>query len=147
MNIAKLGNAVPGMLLRSPFHRLMSSRYLLLTFVGRKSGRSFRTPVAYLRRGNEVMVTTDSRWWSNLLAESRVLLTLKGRTHTATAHVVQDPHEAMEGLAALVETIPFYGRFADVRRDDRGRANPDDVKRAIEEGRVLIKLQLGAPTP
>ena len=147
MGLGKLGNAFPTMLLRSPLHHLMSRRYLLLTFVGRKSGRSYQTPVAYLRQGDEIIITTDSRWWLNLLKEPRVLVTVKGTTTSATARVVQDNDQSVEGLAALVESIPFYGKFAHVRRDEQGRADHRDVRRAIDDGRVLISLELDPPPP
>ena len=42
----KLANQVPAMILRSPVHGMLSSRYLVLEFTGRMSGRRFRTPVA-----------------------------------------------------------------------------------------------------
>ena len=142
MKASKLANTVPALVLRSPLHRLMSGRYLLLTFVGRKSGHTYTTPVAYLRQHNTIILTTDSRWWSNLLETPQVTVTLRGTDHPATAEVVQNTEEAVEGLAALVEAMPSYGRFANVRRDERGRANGEDARRAIDEGRVLIRLQL-----
>lgn len=45
---SQLMNCVPQLLLRSPLHGLMSNRYLLITFTGRKSGKRYTTPVAYL---------------------------------------------------------------------------------------------------
>jgi hypothetical protein len=42
----RLMNKFPAMLLRSPLHGLMSKRFLLLTFTGRKSGRKHTIPVA-----------------------------------------------------------------------------------------------------
>ena len=142
MKLSRLGNAVPVLILRSPLHRLMSSRSLLLTFVGRKSGRTYTTPVAYLGDDDSVILTTDSRWWSNLLTTPRVDVHIRGQARQATARVVQDADEAIDGLAALVEAMPSYGRFAGVRRDEHGGADYGDARRAIEDGRVLIKLQL-----
>jgi deazaflavin-dependent oxidoreductase (nitroreductase family) len=147
VKLHKLGNLFPGLILTSPLHRLMSGRYLLLTFKGRKSGRSYTTPVAYVQRGDAVILTTDSPWWSNLVAGAPVNVRLKGKMRSGTAHPVAKRDDAAEGLAALVEAIPWYGKFAGVRRDEHGRANRADVGRAIDGGRVLIRIALQrAPT-
>ena len=63
---AKIMNKVPAAVLRSPLHRAMSDKYLLLTFTGRKSGKRHTTPVAYLKEGETLLMTADSPWWKNL---------------------------------------------------------------------------------
>lgn len=108
MKLSDVGNAFPKLILCSPLHPLMSRRYLLLTFTGRKSGRSYTTPVAYLTREKTVILTTDSRWWSNLVNGAPVSVRLRGAHHTGTAYPIRNQREAVEGLAALVEAIPSY---------------------------------------
>ena len=56
-----LTNLVPAAILSSPLHRLLSSKRLVLTFTGRRSGTRYTTPVNYLQRGREVLITTDSK--------------------------------------------------------------------------------------
>ncbi len=146
MKLRRFGNAFPKLILTSPLHRVMSGRYLLLTFTGRTSGRSFTTPVAYLQTDDTIIITTDSPWWSNLLPEARVEVRLRGTRRFATAYPVRQRDEAIEGAASLVEAIPSYGRFAGVRRDGEGRAVRADVTRAIDGGRVLIRIDL-SPLP
>ena len=63
---ARAMNRVPAAVLRSPLHRVMSGKYLLLSFTGRKSGRRYTTPLAYLAKGDDLLMTTDSPWWRNL---------------------------------------------------------------------------------
>lgn len=142
MDAKKTLNALPRYILRSPLHRLMSDRYMLLSFLGRRSGHTYTTPVAYLRQGGTVILTTDSPWWLNLVDSPWVEVTLRGDAHAGRAEVIRATDEAVEGLSALVEALPSYGRFADVRRDDEGRANREDATRAIQNGRVLIRLEL-----
>ena len=142
MKLSNLGNTFPKLILSSPFHPLMSGRYLLLTFTGRKSGRSYTTPVAYLKRGDTIVLTTDSPWWSNLIDGPSVQVCLKGRVRSGSAQPIRHREEAVEGLEALVEAIPSYGRFAGVRRDKEGRADHSDAIRAMHKGRVLIKIEL-----
>ncbi len=50
----KVINPIMGLLLRSPLPGPVGKRLLLLEYTGRKSGKSFRLPVAYVREGREV---------------------------------------------------------------------------------------------
>jgi deazaflavin-dependent oxidoreductase (nitroreductase family) len=142
VKVGNLGNTFPKLILSSPLHPVMSKRYLLLTFIGRKSGRSYTTPVAYLKQEDTIILTTDSPWWSNLVYGAPVVVRLRGASLSGMAHPIRDRDEAVEGLAALVEAIPAYGRFAGVRRDEEGRADEADATRAIDGGRVLIRIEL-----
>src|ERR1035438_788604 len=45
----------------SPGPDLEGSKRLVLTFTGRRSGTRYTTPVNYLQRGREVLITTDSK--------------------------------------------------------------------------------------
>jgi hypothetical protein len=82
------------MILRSPLHRLLSSRYLVIEFTGRKSGRRYRTPVAYVRDGERILVATDSRSWHNFTTPARVRLWLRGRPVNGTATAMSDPGDS-----------------------------------------------------
>ena len=65
----------------------------MITYTGRRSGRTFRTPVAYRRRGDEIEIAANlpdaKTWWRNFVGEGGpVSLTLDGaeRTGHAVAH-------------------------------------------------------------
>ena len=49
-------NPVARFLLATPLHSLMSSRLMLLRFSRRKTGRSYTTPVSYVRVGDSPLV-------------------------------------------------------------------------------------------
>ena len=57
-------------MLRSPAHRLLSGRLLLLTYTGRRSGTQYTIPVQYVRDGEALLVTVGwperKLWWRNL---------------------------------------------------------------------------------
>ena len=59
--------------LRSPFHRLASGRFALITYTGRRSGRQYTIPVFYRDKGDEVTIAVgwpDRKvWWRNLTGE------------------------------------------------------------------------------
>ena len=56
MRLQKLYNPIVAAILRSPLHAAMSNSTMLLTFSGRKSGRTYTTPVNYVRDGDELLV-------------------------------------------------------------------------------------------
>jgi F420H(2)-dependent quinone reductase len=65
----------------------------MITYTGRRSGRTFSTPVAYRRRGDEIEIAANlpdaKTWWRNFVGEGGpVLLTLDGaeREGHAVAH-------------------------------------------------------------
>ncbi len=140
-----LANRVPAAILCSPLHRLLSGKRLVLTFTGRRSGTRYATPVNYLQRGRELVITTDSRWAHNLDGGAPVQLQLRGRQVQASAEVVRDHALVVEALTALVRDHPPYGRWAHIHVGNDGTPNPADVHAEVTGGRVLVRVQL-APT-
>lgn len=145
MRMSRLTNAVPSLVLHSPGHRLMSGRYAVLEFTGRTTGRTFRTPVAYVQDGSRVLVSTDSRWWRNLAGRPDVRLRLRGREVHGTARVVDDRAEALHILDELVRRVPGYARPAHLATT-HGEVPVPELQRALAQGRRSIEIRLvGAP--
>jgi len=89
-------NPVLAWLLRSPLHRLASQRLALITYTGRRSGRSRTIPVGYRLAGDQVTITVGSPsrklWWRNLKDPgARVELVVRGRR--LTGHAVARRHD------------------------------------------------------
>jgi len=119
-----LVNRVPAAILSSPLHRLLSSKRLVVTFTGRRSGKRYSTPVNYLQRGAELLITTDSKWWHNLEGGAPVELRLRGRRLRARADAVRDPHRVAEALTALVRDHPPAGAGPMSESAPTGRPTP-----------------------
>jgi hypothetical protein len=88
-------------LLRSPLRGLMDRTTLLLTYTGRKSGRSYTFPISYGRAGDHLRVITrrSKPWWKNIGPGLPVSVWLRGQRRTGTATVAALPPAA--GLTAL----------------------------------------------
>jgi len=143
--ISRLTNAVPMLVLHSPAHRVMSGRYAVIEFAGRRSGRTYRTPIAYVQDGSRVLLSTDSTWWRNLIDRPGVRLRLRGREVVGQARVVGDEAEAAEVLRQLVERVPGYSRPAGVRMSG-GRVSAAELARAVTSGgRRSIEVRLEGP--
>ncbi len=89
----RLGNPFVTLLLRSPLHWTISGSFMLITVEGRKTGRSYTTPVNYVREGNTVTLVCRAfrRWWRNLKGGAPVALRIKGRTLRGMAEVIGEP--------------------------------------------------------
>jgi hypothetical protein len=75
------------------FGRLVRSRLTVVSYVGRRSGRTFSTPVAYRRTADGVVITVAipdrKNWWRNFLdGGGPITVQLDGmdRTGHAVAH-------------------------------------------------------------
>jgi deazaflavin-dependent oxidoreductase (nitroreductase family) len=135
-------NWAPTAILSSPLHGLLSGKRLVLTFTGRRSGTRYATPVNYLQRGGEVLITTDHGWWHNLDGGAPVELRLRGRQVRATAEAIRDHDLVAEALTAVVRDHPPYGRWAHVRVGADGTPDAADVRAEVARGRVLVRVQL-----
>ena len=93
-------------MLRSPAHRVLSGRLLLLTYRGRVTGRLHTIPVGYARAGDRLTVPIGTapgkRWWRNVRGGAPVTVRLRGVDVPATAEAVTDER----GAVSVVVTLP-----------------------------------------
>ncbi len=103
-------NPVMKALLRSPLHRLLSGSTLLITVIGRKTGREYTFPVGYERDGDRVTITVgwpeQKVWWRNLRDAGPVRLRIGGeeRSGYAVAHGDEE-----SGVKVEVQLDPAVG--------------------------------------
>ncbi len=102
-------NPVVRALLRSPAHRLLSGRVLLITYDGRRSGRTFTLPVQYVRDGADVVITVGwpehKSWWRNFEGDGAdVVLRIAGADVRGRARAVVE-----DGGSVRVRVTPAHG--------------------------------------
>lgn len=110
-------NPIITALLRSPLHGVVSGMYLLVTFTGRKSGRTYTTPVQYKQFGRTLkFVTRRSRaWWKNLRGGAAVTVRLRGQDLRGTA----DEVPAADQAALTAEILSVYAPLVSPEMADR----------------------------
>ena len=99
MNLTLLiGNPMLKWLLRSPWHATASHEVLLITVIGRKTGKQYTTPVNYVRDGDVLSVLSHVHrtWWRNLRGGAPVKIVLQGKTIKTMATAYEDPKEVIE---------------------------------------------------
>ncbi len=96
-----INNAFVRRLLQSPFHRLLSGNVVLLSVIGRKSGRTYLVPVNYKLMPGGISVLTYRRrlWWRNLWGVDEVKARFRGSWVMMSPELVADDLEAIgQGL-------------------------------------------------
>jgi deazaflavin-dependent oxidoreductase (nitroreductase family) len=95
---------------------------LLLTTVGRRSGRSRTTPLLYVKDGERFVIVAsnagddrDPAWWLNLQANPRARVQVRGECFDVVARRA-DPAEAQRLWARLVESYGYYDRYRERTR-------------------------------
>src|SRR5215216_7577193 len=89
----KLVNAPMRLVLALPFRTPLSSRLMLVFHVGRRTGRTYRQPVSYVRDGDTLLTPGGGHWTRNLRDGEPVRLQLRGRRRVVRPELVGDPDE------------------------------------------------------
>lgn len=109
-------------LLRSPVHWLVSDAVLLITYRGRRSGRTYTTPVGYEELDGTLYVTsqTDRVWWKNLRGGAEVEVRLRGDRRVGHAEVIEDNEAVADYVLGFVDRhgVDSLSRLALSARDD-----------------------------
>ncbi len=132
------------LLLRSPLHRLISKRLMLLSFTGRRSGKRYTIPVGYAQEDDTLLLGTESGWKANLRGGAPVTVRLRGQERRGTAEVIADTEGMIAAYRTMLARAPGYGRAIGVTLDARGEPDRDAVERARRAGHVVIRIQLVA---
>ncbi len=144
-SVMRVMNLVPTAILRSPAHWLMSRDTLLLTFTGRRSRRRYTVPVVYYQRNTELLVTTDSGWWRNLVGGADVVVRLHGHDQTARAVADPDPRQVSVVLEEMVRRYPFrYTRLA-AQHGHPGAAQRALIKITLNPNETLVMAPARPP--
>ncbi len=135
-------NRTMKLVLRSPVHGIVSKTVLLITFTGRKSGKTYTTPVSYSQNGDQVYIFTHADWWKNLRSGAPVSLRIQGRELQGLAEAVAEDKSAVAtGLAAHLRKVPSDARYYDVTFDDHRNPRAEEVEKAAQSV-VMIRIRL-----
>lgn len=139
--LSRTGGPVVRLLLSGGTHRLMSRRLLLLRFTGRKTGRTYATPVSYVQEGDELLVPGGGRWWKNLLS-GPVSVRLRGDWLPVASEVIGDPPAMADVLGRMMAANPALEVLTGIRRGPDGRPELRSLERERNRGFVIVRLLL-----
>ena len=130
-------------LLRSPLHRLLSNSTMLVTYTGKRTGRTITLPVNYFREGNLLHTISFRRrsWWRNFRDGGQVELLLRGKRISAKVQSCEDPEQVAEVLVFAVERNPELGKYLGIHVYSDGEIDQEDVNNAAVD-RVTIAFDI-----
>jgi deazaflavin-dependent oxidoreductase (nitroreductase family) len=128
-------------LLRTPgLAQIVGRRLVTLYVVGRKSGRRYYIPVAYMSEGNDLLIGTSSQWGRNLASGEPVAIRLKGRRRWATARVSSTEADVAAAYSAMARANATFAKFNHIHRHADGEPDRDDLHLAWAGGARAIRL-------
>ncbi len=135
-------NPIMMWLLRSPLHGMLSSSTMIITYTGRKSGKTFSTPVNYVRDGEVLWAISFRRrtWWRNL-RDTPVTVRVRGKDLAGVAKAITDEPQVTDCLMAYLRQAPQIAKYIGVSLDANGQPKPQDVAEAAKT-RVMVRVQL-----
>ncbi len=140
----KVINPLVRLVLRSPLHGMLSSTLLLITYRGRKTGREYNLPVQYARDERYIYILPGmpekKTWWRNFYEVMPVSLTLQGKQISGQAQLLDpqvDPAIITQALVVYLQRFPALARTHQVRRDEQGGFQPDDLRQAASRVHII----------
>ena len=116
---------------------------MLISHIGRKTGKQYRQPVSYVRDGAVLLTPGGGRWTRNLVSGRPVRIRLRGRAAAARPELVADPVEVERLLGVIAQKNPRAARFIPMPRRPDGRLDPDALAAALRHGFRVVRWHLG----
>jgi hypothetical protein len=128
-------------LLRTPgLAPIVGGRLVTLYVVGRKSGRRYSVPVAYIADGNDLLIGTSSWWGRNLRTGEPVAIRLKGDRRRAGVEVSTKEPEVVLAYAHMARVNPTFAKFSNIHVSEDGEPDRHDLHLAWAGGARAIRL-------
>lgn len=135
-------NPTAKVILRSPLHRVMSRRLMLITFPGRRSGKHYTTPISYVQQGHTLLLGVGGPWWKNLLGGVPVQVRLRGKTYAGRAEAWGDEASMTRVYRTILAHNPTQARFMGITATADGQPASHDIQRALQRGAAVVEISL-----
>jgi len=141
LRFQRLANLFIRGLLRTPLvAQGIGGRLLTVYAVGRKSGRHYKVPVAYLSHEGSLLFSTPFPWVRNLRTGEPVDIRLKGKRRPADVEVIADEPGVVRLMGLIARDNRTYANFNKIGFTPDGSPNPDDLHRAWAGGSRVVRL-------
>ncbi len=143
--LARVVNPAMKALLRSPLHRLVSRHLMLLTFRGRKTGKTYDVVVGRHEVDGKLIVplgTTGRRWRLNFRDGAPVEVTMEGRHRQGRGELVADPEEVARIHRLLLDRVGLKNARRLGLKVNADRWPTKDELKAVLAGRGVISIEL-----
>ena len=125
-----------------PFSTPLSKRLMLLYFTGRRSGRTYRQPVSYVKDGDALLTPGGGNWKLNLRPGRAERIWLDGRDVSARPELIDDVDEIDDALMKMTAANPRTASFVPIARRDDGHFDRDELINAVTHGFRIVRWHL-----
>jgi F420H(2)-dependent quinone reductase len=117
----------------------LGSSLMLAFIVGRKTGKTYRQPLSYVRDGQVLLTPGGGRWKLNLQVDVPVRIRLRGKDMTVTPELVSDVDEIGKLLVVMAAANPRSASFIGIPRGPDGQFDRDGLERAVRHGFRIVR--------
>jgi F420H(2)-dependent quinone reductase len=115
-------------------------RNLMLAFIkGRKTGKTYRQPISYVRDGGVLLTPGGGRWKLNLKTGVPVRLRVRGQDIAATPELVSDVGEIDRLLGIMTAANPRSAAFIGIPRGADGHFDRARLEIAVRHGFRIVR--------
>jgi hypothetical protein len=133
-------------ILALPFSTPLSKRLMLLYLTGRRSGRSYRQPVSYVKDGDSLLTPGGGNWKLNLEPGRPERIRLGGRDVTARRDLIDDVEDIDNALMTMTAVNPRTASFIPITRRADGHFDRDGLVNAVAHGFRIVRWHLDPST-
>lgn len=145
--VMRMVNVPMRLVLGLPFATPLSGRLMLVFLTGRRTGKSYRQPVSYVREGTTLLSPGGGRWKLNLKEGRPERIRLRGRDVFARPELVGDPEEVERLLGVMTEANPRVRSFVGISTGPDGRLDRTGLENAVKYGFRIVRWHLDKPEP
>jgi len=118
----------------------IGKRLILLYVTGRKTGKKYSIPIAYMAHDGKVMIGTSFRWVRNLRTGESIQVRYKGDLRTAEVEVVDDEERVVELYRLICKDNRAFANFNHIAVDAKGEPDSDALHAAYGFGARVVLL-------
>ncbi|MGA9160261.1 MAG: hypothetical protein WB297_05280 [Actinomycetota bacterium] len=143
--VMRMINVPMRLVLGLPFATPLGSRLMLVFITGRRTGKSYRQPVSYVRQGTTLLSPGGGRWKLNLKEGRPERIRLRGRDVLARPELVADVDEVERLLGVMTEANPRVRSFVGIPTGPEGRLDHTRLETAVKYGFRIVRWHLDEP--
>ena len=129
--------------LRTPgIARGIGQGMILLTVVGRKTGKRYSVPTAYTNHEGSLLIGTQFGWGRNFRTGEPVEVRYKGRRRTADVQVITDEEGVVKYYGIICRENASFASFHNIGFDAGGEPKQDDLRETWKAGSRVFRLTL-----
>ena len=127
------------LILALPFSTPLSRRLILLTYLGRRSGKQYRQPLSYVRHNDTLLTPGGGKWTLNLVDGRAAHIRLGGRDVILYPELVTPLADVQNLIAIMAETNPMVRRFIAIPQQPDGTLDDAKLQAAIDHGFRIVR--------